>query len=145
MPPPYPFSIFLAILLSLTLPLLPGALSLPPPPPSAISLLNLTHPHLLDQTFCLRKSGIFTPCPDYYDCAHAIFQLPSFSDYGFFHNGVPNDPFRLPVAQTNESCRVRVELRHEGGSTEVSSWRAIVGRALTLAQAWVVPFPFFLV
>ncbi len=140
MPPPHPFSSFFTIFLSLPLLLLPRALSLPPPPPSAISLLNLTHPHLLDQTFCIPKRGIFTPIPDYYDCAHAIFQLPSFADDGSFHNGLPSDPFRLPVARTNESCRVRVELRHEGGSTEGSSWRAIIGRALTLAGVYVVHF-----
>lgn len=109
-------------------------------PPTTLSQpANLTHPGpLFSDLACVRKRRFWSPCPNYYDCLYAIFQLPDLDGDGSFHNGPPNDPFRLPVAKTHGTCRVRVELRHEGSSRQASSWPFIVHRALTLATMWVI-------
>lgn len=104
-----------------------------------IHALTLTHPltltpPLAHQNTCIPKRTPFTSCPDYYDCLRAIFALPDLQGEGAFHNGAPDDVFRLPVEETRGSCRVRVELRHEGSARQGGSWHVIVARALRLGE-----------
>ena len=106
-------------------------LALPPQP--TIST-NLTVP----EYHCIPKPSLFAPCPDYYDCLQAIFQLPSPPGSGSFHNGPPDDVFRLPVRKKHGSCRVRVELVHEGSGRQSADWQVVVARGVRLGDVWVV-------
>ena len=95
---------------------------------------NVTQSPQLNNVFNCVPNGWFAPCPSYQDCSDAVLQLPSYVDKGAFHNGPPNDPFQLPVSKTHASCRVRVELAHEGRSREQASWQFVRWKALTLAS-----------
>lgn len=53
-----------------------------------------------------------------HDCHLAINQLPQLEGFNPFHNGDPDDPFKLPMERTSRTCTVRVELR---GSSKVAS------------------------
>ena len=148
-------SLFFLLTILLSLHLFPLtstlALTLPPPPsPPTITILptNLTRspsssssPPLNSIFNCVRKSW-FAPCPDYFDCARAILELPDYESVGSFHNGPPNDPFRLPLSKTEGTCRVRIELAHEGGSTQGGSWHIVVARSLSLAHMCVLVLSF---
>lgn len=96
--------------------------------------MNFTHSPQFNNVYNCVPKRWFAPCPDYYDCANAILQLPDYDDMGPFHNGPPNDPFRLPISKKHASCRVRVELAHEGRSTEWASWQFLKSKASTLAN-----------
>lgn len=130
MPSLYPYFFFLLLFLTLLLPTSPfpspldsNRPRLPPPPTPA-----LTYAY-----YCIPKRGFFTPVPAYYDCAQAILQLPRPEGRGAFHNGLPDDIFRLPVEKEFESCRVKVELRHQGSTRIAQDWQVVVASALTLA------------
>lgn len=123
------FFLFVALILSS-----PLAISLPLPPTTPPNNLTLPQPPLRATNNCIPKRSLFTPCPAYFDCVQAILQLPNLQGQGSFHNGAPDDVFRLPVEKTHESCRVRVELRHQGSSRQSSSWHVVVARAVRLAE-----------
>ncbi|KAM0795142.1 hypothetical protein BDR22DRAFT_872412 [Usnea florida] len=112
--------------------LLPLLLLLVSPPIHTLTLTLLPQPLTYPLT-CTAKTTFLT-CPAYYDCAQAILSLPSYEGQAAFHNGPPNDPYRLPVVKVHGSCRVLVELRHEGGSRESSDWRWIRARALRVNE-----------
>lgn len=132
--PPYP-SFFITLLLlshhSLSLSL-PIAIT-PPAPNITLTPFPPTTPLAYERN-CIPKRTPFTACPSYYDCARAIFQLPDLVGEGSFHNGGPDDVFRLPVRKTQGTCAVRIELRHEGSSRQSASWHVIISRALSLNE-----------
>lgn len=140
---PRQYRLFLPITLLSLSTTLPPALALPAPAPAqpqpqVPTRKNLTSPPtslLVTENTCIPKRSFFTPCPEYYDCVQAIFKLPRLSGPGSFHNGAPDDVFMLPVEKTHESCRVRVELVHEGSSRQSESWANVVARALRLGDA----------
>lgn len=115
----------LTLLLTLLLPSTP-ILTLTLLPPSTLNPPPLTY-----ALTCTPRTTFLT-CPDYYDCAQAVLSLPNFEGEWPFHNGLPNDPYRLPVVKEHGSCRVTVELRHQGGSRESSNWEWIIARALEM-------------
>lgn len=58
--------------------------------------------------------------PLYFDCMLAIFKLPEKHDPGSFHQGKPDDIFRLPKEVSAGSCTARVNI--VPGQTDVTSW-----------------------
>lgn len=105
-----------------------------PPPAQNLTLTPFPPTPLAFEKNCIPERGRFTPCPDYYDCAQAIFQLPDLVGEGAFHNGEPDDVFRLPVRKTHGTCAVRIELIHEGSARQSASWHVILARALSLNE-----------
>ena len=54
------------------------------------------------------------------DCLQAALLLPDGSDPGAFHNGNPDDEYRLPVVKVFDSCMATVSLTE--GAQDRSSW-----------------------
>ena len=71
---------------------------------------------------CIPKPSRRSKVPKFIDCIHALTQLPSHEGQGSFHNGPPDDPYRLPVEKTVDSCTVSVELVHQGSTREAGDW-----------------------
>lgn len=92
---------------------------------------------------CIPKTTRFARSPALADCLTAIGELPRFRGPGSFHNGLPDDPFELPVQKTVGSCIVRVELQHEGSSREAYSWLLLVEATASLSRecltSWLWP------
>lgn len=98
----------------------------------ALNLPNTTVTSLsaFDERFCWPKRSMFSKAPKFKDCDHAINQLPQLEGFNPFHNGDPDDPFKLPMERTSRTCTVCVELR--GSSKVASSWAQIVTSTLIL-------------
>ena len=83
--------------------------------------------------------------PDFGDCIDALNLLPTYEKIDTFHNGPPNNPYRLPVEKTVKSCTVSVEMVHEGSTTEAGSWQDLWHAAVECGreclQDWVRPAP----
>lgn len=63
--------------------------------------------------------------PVYKDCLKAIEQLPTDPSLGAFHNGGPQDPFKLPVIKTSGRCAVIVALNtgtSKSSTTTSGNW-----------------------
>ena len=83
---------------------------------------------------CIPKPSFFTRIPKFTDCVDAIIQLPRIDGGGSFHNGAPDDPYRLPVKKTSGTCTVSVELEHEGSTREAGDWFFMVDAMLSVAR-----------
>ena len=105
-----------------------------------ISTYNLTY-FTADFTYeCIPKPSIHTKTPKFTDCVNAISQLPKIKGYGSFHNGGPDDPYKLPVEKTAGTCTVSVELAHQGSTREAGDWRFILEAALSLSRRCLNPW-----
>lgn len=82
---------------------------------------------------CTHRPTLISHMPKYYDCLHAISYLPTRPNHeeGPFHNGLPEDPYQLPVAKFYNTCKVRVEL-HAGMAVFKESWAGVKGAAWLL-------------
>ncbi|CAF9936153.1 MAG: hypothetical protein ALECFALPRED_006717 [Alectoria fallacina] len=105
--------------------------------PTLTPNLSTTHPTtptpiLNDNLSCIDLLNPFSRRPKYDDCTIAIRQLPRFPDVGAFHNRGGDDPFKLPVEKSYDSCTVKVELYAAGTTTVVASWPGIATRANTV-------------
>ena len=105
---------------------------------------NLTSLVAEDDYTCTPKSSILSKAPTLKDCQNAINQLPRIGA-GSFHNGPPDDPFKLPVEKTVGTCTVTVEMMHQGSTREGFSWLLIVEATLKLSKecltSWLAPEP----
>ena len=63
-----------------------------------------------------------------------FYQLPQVDEIGSFHNGPPDDLFKLPVRKKFGTCTVSVEMQHQGSSREVFEWDSIVAATLRLSR-----------
>ena len=87
---------------------------------------------------CFPKKFIITRAPTIADCQLAIDQLPKVVDWGIFHNGDPDDPFRLPIEKTLGSCTVSVQMEHQGSSREAYWWPMITAGTSRLAEVCLI-------
>ena len=83
---------------------------------------------------CIPRSTRFERKPTLSDCLTAIGQLPRIVGGGCFHNGPPDDPYKLPVMKTVDTCTVRVEMQHQGSSRESFSWHLLVSATASLSK-----------
>lgn len=106
-----------------------------PPPKPGLSIIQPTELSSIqnDDLHCIHLRNPFSHRTKYNDCFLAIRELPKIPATGAFHNHGPEDPFKLPVQRTINSCTVRVEL-YAGSSTVAASWPGITTRANTLNQ-----------
>lgn len=88
---------------------------------------------------CIPKPSRRSKYPKFIDCIHALMQLPRYEGEGSFHNGPPDDPFRLPVEKTVETCTVSVELMHQGSTREAGEWLIMVDAALNSGRDCLNP------
>ncbi len=92
---------------------------------------------------CIPKSRRFERNPALTDCLTAIGQLPRIDGADCFHNGPPDDPYKLPVMKTVGTCTVRVEMQHEGSSREAFNWFILVTATARLSRecltSWLWP------
>ena len=102
--------------------------------PSMISTLNLTSLTADAEYSCISKSSIFSQVPTLEDCDTAIGRLHRLDVIGSFHNGPPNDPFKLPVERTFRTCTVSVEMQHRGSTEEAFSWFILVSATSRLTN-----------
>lgn len=98
------------------------------------STLNLTSLSADCEYDCIPKSSFFTKRPKFTDCVDAIIKLPRIDGYGSFHNGPPDDPYRLPVRESLRTCVISVEMVHQGSSREAFDWFFLVQATVTLAR-----------
>ena len=107
-------------------------------PSNALTILhppsNLTSLTTDGDYRCIPKTTPFTRAPALTDCLSAIGELPRIGGAGSFHNGLPDDPYRLPVEKMVGSCTVRVEMQHEGSSREAFSWFLLVQSTARLSR-----------
>lgn len=108
--------------------------------------LNVTD---LTSTFTAVKTGVKCWPPERRgsrlaatrDCLQAALLLPDGSDPGNFHNGNPDDEFKLPIVSPYESCVATVSVPN--GVRDRSSWDHISYVASQMAVICVVgQYPF---
>lgn len=92
-----------------------------------------------DNLHCIDLINPFSHRPKYPDCVLAIRQLPQYPASGAFHNHGIDDPFKLPVEKTLDSCTIRIEL-YAGSSTESASWSGVTARANALNRSCLRTF-----
>ena len=107
---------------------------------TTIPTQNLTLPSVEYDYQCIPKRSRFTKVPDFIDCINAFWQLSQSDDDGSFHNGPPDDPFRLPVEKTVSTCTVSVELAHQGPTREAGSWLLLVDATLRSSRECLNPW-----
>ena len=88
---------------------------------------------------CIPKPSRRSKVPEFMDCIHALNQLPRYEGQGSFHNGPPDDPFRLPLEKTVETCTVRVGLVHQGSTTDAGEWLILLDAALSSGRECLNP------
>lgn len=64
-------------------------------------------------------------------CGEAILKLPKSGPEGIFHDGFPEDPFRLPVSRQAGNCNITVSMANLG-VFETSRWSDIRSEASLL-------------
>lgn len=107
---------------------------------TVISTYNLTY-FTADFTYeCIPKPSSHTETPEFFDCVNAIRQLPRINGYGSFHNGGPEDLYKLPVEKTAGTCTVSVELAHQGSTREAGDWLILIEAALSLTRRCLNPW-----
>ena len=88
---------------------------------------------------CIPKISRYSKVPKFIHCIHALNQLPRYEGQGSFHNGPPDDLFRLPVETTVETCTVGVELVHQGSTKEAGEWIILIDAALRSGRECLNP------
>ncbi|KAL9069449.1 MAG: hypothetical protein Q9161_005500 [Pseudevernia consocians] len=100
----------------------------------ATTILFTTHTHTLptaslnNSTFTAIKTGVICYQPTIRgsrlaatrDCLQAALLLPDGSDAGYFHVGIPDNDFRLPMVKNYGSCLATVSLTE--APQDRSSW-----------------------
>ena len=103
---------------------------------STTNLTSLTYDYNWQ---CIPKPSRRSKVPKFIDCIDALMQLPRYEGQGSFHNGPPDDPYRLPVERTVNTCTVSVELVHQGSTREAGEWLLIVDATLDSGRECLNP------